>query len=163
MIVYHGSTEIVRKPLVNVGRPNLDFGRGFYVTTLRQQAVSWALRPINIYKEKYLNIFNFDFDTVRDKGYKILTFDNYNREWLDFVVGNRKGKQLWKPYDLVIGGVANDRVFNTVELYASQLITAEEALQRLSYHKPNNQICILKQVIVEDYLHFVKSEILKER
>lgn len=47
MKVYHGSTEIVRNPLVGVGRKNLDFGQGFYVTDLKEQAVSWAMRPMN--------------------------------------------------------------------------------------------------------------------
>ena len=40
MKVYHGSTIIVREPLANVGRRNLDFGEGFYVTDLREQAIS---------------------------------------------------------------------------------------------------------------------------
>lgn len=158
MIVFHGSTEVVDSPLVSVGRNNLDFGQGFYVTSLKQQAVSWALRPLNEGKDKYLNVYDFNMDEVVAKGYKILSFDSYNQEWLDFVVGNRKGENLWKSYDVVTGGVANDRVFNTVELYANGLINAEEALQRLKYHKPNYQICILKQEIVDKYLKFLESK-----
>ena len=42
VIVYHGSTESVPTPICQFGRPNLDFGQGFYVTVLRQQAVAWA-------------------------------------------------------------------------------------------------------------------------
>lgn len=58
MTVYHGSTEVVREPLVIIGRQNHDFGRGFYVTEMREQALSWASRPINAEKEKYLNCYN---------------------------------------------------------------------------------------------------------
>lgn len=61
-------------------------------------------------------------------------------------------------YDIIIGGIANDRVFNTVELYAAGLITADDALQRLGYHKPNNQICILNQGVIDNYLKFIDSE-----
>lgn len=157
MKVYHGSTDRISSPLVNVGRKNLDFGQGFYVTTLKQQAVSWASRPINQGKRKFLNIYELDLEDILQEKYHLLHFQDYGRDWLDFVVANRKGQLLWKQYDLIEGGIANDRVFNTVELYASNLITAEEALQRLSYHKPNNQICIINQTIIEKYLHYIES------
>lgn len=52
MIVYHGSTDVITNPLVNVGRKNLDFGKGFYVTVLKKQALAWATRPVNMGKEK---------------------------------------------------------------------------------------------------------------
>lgn len=157
MKVYHGSTDRIVSPLVNVRRRNLDFGRGFYVTDLKQQAISWATRPANQGEKKYLNIYELDIEDIHQSNFRILQFSKYGREWLDFVVANRKGQGLWKKYDVVEGGIANDRVFNTVELYAADLITAEEALQRLSYHKPNNQICIINQEIIERYLHFIES------
>ena len=47
MKVYHGSTAVVENPLVGAGRNNLDFGCGFYVTDLEEQAISWASRPLN--------------------------------------------------------------------------------------------------------------------
>lgn len=47
MKVFHGSTSIVDKPLANIGRNHLDFGKGFYLTTLENQAISWASRPLN--------------------------------------------------------------------------------------------------------------------
>ena len=42
LIVYHGGTEVVERPICHHGRPNLDFGQGFYVTDIRQQAEDWA-------------------------------------------------------------------------------------------------------------------------
>lgn len=44
LTVYHGSTYRVEQPLAGVCRPNLDFGVGFYLTDLKEQAVRWALR-----------------------------------------------------------------------------------------------------------------------
>lgn len=158
MKVYHGSTEIVENPLVSVGRKNLDFGEGFYVTDLREQAASWALRPLNTGKTKYVNSYDFDLDAATDNGARFRSFVNYDSDWLEFVVANRRDERLWKLYDIIIGGIANDRVFNTVELYSAGLITANEALQRLAYHKPNNQICILNQSVVDNYLKFIDSE-----
>ena len=63
-------------------------------------------------------------------------------------------------FDLVEGGIANDRIFNTIELYSSNLISREETLQRLQYEKPNNQICILSQAVADTYLHFVESSVI---
>lgn len=163
MTVFHGSTEEIISPLVNVGRRNLDFGQGFYITDLKQQALSWATRPANQGQKKFLNVYELDMDDIYQSDYHILHFDKYGREWLDFVVANRKGEGLWKKYDLIEGGIANDRVFNTVELYATDLITAEEALQRLSYHKPNNQICITNQEIIERYLHYTESIVIEDQ
>jgi len=44
MLVYHGSTKEIQKPDLNYGRFNLDFGNGFYVTTISEQAEKWAMR-----------------------------------------------------------------------------------------------------------------------
>ena len=50
-------------------------------------------------------------------------------------------------YDIVIGGAANDKVFNTVELYFDNLIDKKEAIHRLRYEKLNlMSICIMKRV-----------------
>ena len=46
-------------------------------------------------------------------------------------------------YDLVVGGVANDKVFNTVELFFDGLIDKTEAINRLRYEKQNLQIGVL--------------------
>ena len=163
MRVYHGSVVVVKAPLVSVGRRNLDFGLGFYVTGLEEQAVSWASRPFNAGKTQILNVYEFDKEQALESGCRYLHFEKYDVEWLDFVIANRRGEMLWKDYDLVEGGIANDHVFNTIELYFSELIPKEEALKRLQYEKPNNQICILNQTLIDRFLHFVEAiEIRKE-
>lgn len=44
MILYHGSYTEVKKPDISFSRRNLDFGRGFYVTPIYEQARKWSLR-----------------------------------------------------------------------------------------------------------------------
>lgn len=73
-------------------------------------------------------------------------------------MANRRGERLWMNFDIVEGGIANDRVFNTIELYAAGLTPMEAALKKLQYEKPNNQICLLRQSLVDDYLHFVEAK-----
>lgn len=156
MIVYHGSTLCVDTPLVGVCRDNLDFGKGFYLTDIREQAVSWAKRVaiINGKPNAYLNIYELDIDQVK-QNYRTLSFAAYNETWLDFVMAARRGERHWADYDMIEGGIANDRVFNTVELYFTGLIEKGEALKRLSYEYPNNQICLLNQTLIDNCLHFI--------
>lgn len=72
--------------------------------------------------------------------WKSQNLDSYSEEWLDFILNCRSGKDT-TDYDLVIGGVANDKVFNTVELFFDGLIDKSEAINRLRYEKSNLQIC----------------------
>lgn len=74
----------------------------------------------------------------------------------DFILVCRKGQDT-TDYDIVIGGVANDKVFNTVELFFENLIDKEEAIKRLRYEKPNLQICFRSKRAI-DYLIFEGSE-----
>lgn len=158
MNVFHGSTKIIRQPLANAGRRNLDFGFGFYVTDLRDQAIFWANRPVNNYRLHWLNTYELDIEGILQSGYRYLRFSSYDFEWLEFVVANRRGEERWQAYDLIEGGIANDRVFNTIELYAAGLTPREEALEKLRFEKPNNQLCLLRQELIDRYLHFISAE-----
>ena len=51
MKLYHGSTLIVDKALVSYGRDNLDFGKGFYTTSMQSQAEKWVQRFISLGKK----------------------------------------------------------------------------------------------------------------
>ena len=163
--VFHGSYVSVSTPLVKLGRKKVDFGQGFYLTKLRKQAESWAetiaerkgrnVRPI-------LSTYLFDYDAVKSTDYRIKIFDSYNLEWLEYVVDCRKGGALQKQYDLVEGGIANDNVIDTVEDYENSIITAKQALGQLRYREVNHQICILNQDIVDKYISFISSEIIKK-
>ena len=87
---------------------------------------------------------------------KTLKFDSYSEGWLDFILNCRGGKDP-TDYDLVSGGVANDKVFNTVELFFDGLIDKNEAINRLRYEKPNLQICFRTEKALR-LLHFEGSE-----
>lgn len=160
--VYHGSTGVIKDVDVSRGRDNLDFGKGFYVTRLKSQAEAWARVVCSRYEETepVVNTHTLDLDAVKDEGYNILTFEAYDAEWLNFIVGSRMGRKPWAGYDLIEGGVANDRVIDTVEGYMNGDFTAEVAIGRLKHHKPNNQIAILSQSIVEKHLTWVEAETL---
>lgn len=154
MKLFHASSLIIDTPDVYHSRPNLDFGKGFYLTLLYVQAKSYAQRFLFRNKEAYINEYRLDDDL---KGFSTKTFGHYDSEWLDFVSNCRKGIQP-EQFDLVEGGIANDKVFNTIDLYFSGLISRDEALGRLAYEKPNHQLCILNQTVITNHLHFIKAE-----
>lgn len=95
--LFHGSFAVVNQPQVIRGRRNLDFGRGFYLTALRQQAERWA-QLVTERKTRngspQLNVYNFDEALTNQ--YRWLRFNEYNLEWLDYVVACRAGKDLWQ-------------------------------------------------------------------
>ena len=158
LIVYHGGTEEVKTPICKFGRPNLDFGQGFYVTELRNQAVSWALQMANRRKQPpVLNVYYLDRDAVLSE-FRCKIFHAYDEDWLGFIVASRKGENVAAKYDYIEGGVANDRVVDTVNLYMAGLMDLNTALARLSEHQPNNQMCLLNQTIVDKYLIFNGTE-----
>jgi hypothetical protein len=63
-------------------------------------------------------------------------------------------------YDIVIGGMANDRIFDTIQLYFDGLIDKTESIKRLYYDKPNLQYCFCSQAVIDAYLKFKTSEVL---
>lgn len=137
MKVYHGSYVEVPYPDIMHSRENVDFGKGFYTTPIYEQAEQWAKRFRKQNKQGIVSEYNFNERSLSDV--KVLTFESYSEEWLDFIVQCRTCKDT-TDYDIVIGGVVNDRVFNTVELYFDGLIDKTEAIKRLMYEETNLQI-----------------------
>lgn len=154
MILYHGSFLEITKPDLVHSRLNVDLGRGFYVTPLHEQAAKWCGKYKRRGKDGIISWY--EYDEGREGELKILKFDSYSEEWLDFIL-NCRGENDSTDYDLVVGGVANDKVFNTVELFFDGLIDKTEAIKRLRYEKPNLQICFRTEKALS-LLKFERSE-----
>ena len=155
--VFHGSWTKVDKPDLSFSRKTLDFGTGFYVTPVREQAVSWAMRWLRRNRSAVVNRYTFHDELLPEPGVRVRVFPAYDREWLQFVADNRAGIQQ-EQYDVVRGGIANDKVFNTLELFFEKLISEDEALARLKFEKPNHQICIRRQDLIDRLLVFESAE-----
>lgn len=157
MLVYHSSNQQFAKPDTLHSREALDFGKGFYVTRLKDQAEKYANRFLRAGEDAYMHIFEY----TPDSDMKIKIFDSYNEEWLDFVCSCRKGGDDYKQYDIIEGGVANDKVFQTVDLYMAGVYNKEQALQNLAYEMPNNQLCFITQRAIDSCLRFVEHKKFK--
>ncbi len=138
MKLYHSSNVSIEQPDTKHSRLYLDFGRGFYLTSLHEQAVRYAQRFKRRGQKAWLNTYDF---TCEESMWNVKRFESYNKEWLDFVAQCRDGMDVG-DYDMVVGGVANDRVIITLDRYFSGEISQEEALGMLRFKKPNIQYCI---------------------
>lgn len=138
--LYHGSTVAVRKPSLRPGRPNADFGKGFYTTSNYEQAVRWA----HIKKERedaeraVVSVYEFDETLLEQAGWNIRRFTGADEPWLLFVADCRKSRP--HNYDIVQGPVANDKVFTTVNLFESGVLSAEAAILQLKAYKTYDQL-----------------------
>ena len=158
--LYHGSTQEVVAPLVKLGRKQVDFGQGFYLTRLKKQASLWAetIAERRVSGTPILSAYEFDIDAAKAQcGARYKVFESYDLEWLEYVIDCRRGGKLQKKYDVVEGGVANDKVIDTVEDYEKGLLTVEQALGQLAYKKVNHQIAILSQSVVDRFIKFKNS------
>lgn len=154
MIVYHGSYIAISTPDLQHSRKEVDFGKAFYVTPIYDQAKKWSQRFKRINGKGIVSVF--DFTEKEASHLNVLKFNSYTEEWLDFVITCREQADT-TDYDIVIGGIADDKVFNTIELYRDGLITKTEALSRLKYEKPNLQIAFRTESAIQ-CLSFVRSE-----
>lgn len=115
-IVYHGSTtehqESLRNISVNKGRIKIDFGQGFYTTSIKDQAISWAEgKSYSQYKPLMLT-YEIDFDII--KLLKGIKFVFPNDKWARIIYNNRIG--LANPlggFDYAYGHLA-DGVMTTL-------------------------------------------------
>ncbi|MCL2754307.1 MAG: DUF3990 domain-containing protein [Oscillospiraceae bacterium] len=156
MTLYHGSYLAVEMPNISYSREKVDFGKGFYTTQIKEQAVRWSARFKRKKGQCVVSLYEIDKSELLNNS-KILSFETYSDEWLDFILDCRRGNDT-SDYDVVIGGVANDKVFDTIELFFEKLIDRAEAIERLRYESPNLQYCFRSQDIIDRYLKFVSSE-----
>lgn len=130
MTVYHGSYTIIEKPQILKGKNTKDFGLGFYCTIIREQAIRWAKR----YDTPIINIYTVKLNTDLN----ILEFKEMSEPWLDFIIQCRNGIQ--HNYDIVIGAMANDQIYNYIADYIDGIITREQFWSLAKFKYPTHQI-----------------------
>lgn len=155
MILYHGSNVTVEKPVLVKQNRFLDFGFGFYTTTNKEQAKDFAVKVTDKRKNgtATLNIYEVD-ETKAFAECNVLSFDEPDEAWLDFVAQNRQGMYSGEKYDLIYGPVANDDVYRTITLYMTGILSKEQTLEALKIRKLYNQLVFTS----EKSLGYIKSQ-----
>ncbi|WP_322904806.1 DUF3990 domain-containing protein [Paenibacillus sp. SGZ-1009] len=111
--VYHGTLShnyfsLLKGVDINAGRRNLDFGKGFYLTTDFRQASEIAKRKAdNLGADPIVFVYNLDRTRLRND-FKGQIFTRMNEKWSDFIYMNRSSLfDMGSQYDYVFGGVAD--------------------------------------------------------
>lgn len=87
MILYYGSYIEIKNPHISYSRNNVDFGRGFYLTPIKEQDEKCCKRFIRRNKQGIVSICSFNEKNLDNL--KVLYFKNYNENWLDFIMNCR--------------------------------------------------------------------------
>ena len=163
MIVYHGSDVVVEKPILLKSKRTLDFGTGFYTTTNKAQAVSFANKVMlrNDSQTKAVSMYEIDFDKIIET-LEVLRFNTPAADWLDFVFANRQDVYNGKQYDIVIGAVADDTIYRVFGLYEPGLLTREETLKRLKIPMLFDQVTFCTDKALEQLKYLGQLDLDKE-
>ncbi len=133
MTVYHGGIYGCKQPEIRKGRNTKDFGTGFYCTVIKEQAQRWARR----YDTKVVSIYEVRLRPTL----KIKEFKDMTNEWLDFIIACRSG--IPHDFDIVIGAMADDQIYNYISDYMEGTITREQFWVMAKFKYPTHQINFL--------------------
>ncbi len=142
--LYHGSNVAIQTIDLSKSFIDKDFGKGFYLTDIEDQAMAMAQRRVRIMGtgKPIVTVFEFDDDCLLRSDLNIKIFpDEVSAEWAEFVNANRNASQtgFTHPFDIVIGPVANDGVAFQLERYNEGVIDIETLARELAYRKLNRQ------------------------
>ncbi len=152
---------IVDTPKILVSKRPLDFGEGFYVTTSKSQAKKWAIKVAYQNNNNHRCVNRYEFDLQKEKStLKIICFEVADEKWLDFICDNRNGKPTG-DYDLVIGPVADDKVYRVVVEYENGDMDKETALKKLKAETLCNQILFHTEEALK-YLKYIDTEVTSD-
>ena len=140
MKLYHGSNMSIEEIDLKRGRKGKDFGQGFYLSADRSQALMMAERTVDREESGEATLTTYLFDEsilFEPTDLRVKVFENYSKEWAEFIIKNRRNKSLQPThdYDIVYGPIADDGVTFQLRRHLSGAITIEELVKELHYAK----------------------------
>ena len=135
MILYHGSNVGIDIIDLEKSKPNKDFGKGFYLSADKNQALEMAKYKAQLLGgEPIVTSFEFDETLLEGSSLKVKIFHEYSEEWADFVFENREGL-CTQQFDIIYGPIANDKVGVQIRKFKDGTIDKSEFLNRLKFIK----------------------------
>lgn len=165
IIVYHGTCYSFKTPDLTKSNPNKDFGKGFYLTTDRKQAIKFAKSKAkrNHRKEYYLNTYKLS----NLNNLNVVKFDKANPAWFECVSKNRTNylPNMFKGFEVIIGKVADDDTSAVFSVYTSNQYgkmgsksAVDTAIKLLKPEQLKDQICIRSKKGLNK-LSYIKTEV----
>jgi len=149
MILYHGSNIKITDIDLSKARPFKDFGRGFYLTEIKEQSERMAVRVADRFGgAAFISIFELNDNFIKDDNLNVLKFDNPTKEWALFVMNNRDrnfkefNNKLYNgdnKYDIVVGAVANDDLVETFDLFRAGYMNIDALIKQITYKNLTSQ------------------------
>ncbi|MBQ7159121.1 MAG: DUF3990 domain-containing protein [Treponema sp.] len=149
MILFHGSNVNIQQIELLKCKPYKDFGKGFYLTTILEQAKRMALRTARMFGgTPCVNKYFVDDAVFSSEKLNIKLFENPCEEWAKFVIANRNYNRIDTPqednnsdnrYDIVIGPIANDDLALLFRQFTDGLISVETLIKEMKFKKLTNQ------------------------
>lgn len=158
IIVYHGSSKIIEKPIWRMGNPNNDYGLGFYCTENEELAKEWACSSES---DGYANKYSLD---LTDLSVLSLTNGEYNiLNWLFVLLENRQfrisgdiatqAKEYifdnfaidYKKYDVIKGYRADDAYFSFANAFLNNTISVSQLEKAMVLGKLGEQVVAISQ------------------
>ena len=154
MKLYHTGFEIIKQPDIDAGRRNADFGKGFYLTDDREFAIRWAKKRKGM--TTYINAYELNTDDLNIKKLR------KDKHWFKQIYFNRRNsKDLYSDYDVIIGPIANDTIFDTLGIITSGIFSDKESLELMKVGNRYTQVVIKSSKALEN-LKWESAEELKE-
>ena len=173
--IYHGSKDIIEKPIFGKGKTYNDYGLGFYCTDTLEMAKEWG---VDKNRDGYANIYEIDVDTLsildlNEEKYSIL-------HWLAILLENRefdipsalaleaKGYLLknfkvdYQKYDAIIGYRADDSYFSFAQDFINGTISYRQLTNAMHLGNSGQQF-VLKSKKVFDGIKFSGYEIAESQ
>ena len=149
MILFHGSNIEIDIIDLNKCKPYKDFGKGFYLTEIPEQAEKMARRVARIFGgTPCVTYFEFDTSALTSRGLSVRIFEKPVKEWAVFVINNRNREfadiadtecNLDCKYDIVTGPIANDDLALLFRQFSRNMINMEELVRGMKYKQLTNQ------------------------
>jgi hypothetical protein len=129
----------------------MDFGRGFYMSSEFDRAVSFAQRKVDI-SGGFPVVYAYILDDSALDGYRVKRFDEANEEWFDYVVANRTGIGASDEWDMVIGATADERVRNIINMYVAdpEVFDKNALIKRLRPDRFPSQYVIKTKRLIDE-------------
>lgn len=142
--LYHGSNIEIDKIDLKKGRLGKDFGRGFYMSEDKTQALKMAQTSVDREETGNPTITTFLFDDSLlhiPNTLNVKVFKEYSKEWAQFVFMNRSNKTETQThdFDVVYGPIANDKVGVQIRRFMMKYIDIEQLVKELEFVHPTFQ------------------------
>lgn len=153
MKLYHGSNMVIERIDLSKCKPYKDFGQGFYLTEIKEQAEQMTRRTSAIYGGEPV-VTEFEFDETALNTLSVKIYQEPCEEWALFVMANRSrnNAQPIHRFDIVIGPVADDTIATLFRNFDDGIIDLQMLVNGLKYKKVSSQYFFHSAEAIK-YLH----------